>query len=83
MKSLIIALGGQLIKALATRSMLLWALEKWASCTKNKLDDNAVALLKAMFAGDAEKIRAAVKALADTWLKDSSDVTIKDKSKEA
>lgn len=83
MKTLIVALGGQLVKALATRSMLLWALEKWADCTKNKLDDNAVALMKAMFAGDAEKIRSSVKALANEWLKEPGNETSQDKSKEA
>ena len=83
MKSLIIAFGGQLVKALATRSMLVWALEKRAICTKNKLDNHAVALIKAMLYRDAEKIRSSVKALANEWLKEPDNETSQDKSKEA
>ncbi|WKE64352.1 hypothetical protein PVT67_11740 [Gallaecimonas kandeliae] len=70
--ALLLQAGKNIVAALITRRMVLWALERYAKSTENHLDDYAVQLIEAGLAGDEAAIQAAVQGLADTWLKDKT-----------
>lgn len=60
--------GKNIVAALITKKMLLWALERYARSTETEVDDHAVDLVQAGVDNDQVGIRQAVKGLSDVWL---------------
>ncbi|EKE75202.1 hypothetical protein [Gallaecimonas xiamenensis] len=67
---LLVAAGKNVVAALITKKMVLWALERYAASTKTKVDDFAVQLVEGGLEADTNKIQAAVQGLTDAWLKE-------------
>lgn len=56
---------GRLIAAIATRKMLVWAMEYVAKKTDNNLDDDAVKVVAGALENDAEKMQEGAKGLLE------------------
>lgn len=72
--SLLLSMGKNVIAALVTRKMVLWALSRFAASTKTKVDDYAVQLIEAGLNNKPVEIQHAVTGLVDTWLPDHRSI---------
>jgi hypothetical protein len=67
-KSLLVRMGGTAIKAMFTKSMLVWALRLYAKGTETKVDDYSVDLLEALLDGDSSRTAEAAKKVAERYV---------------
>ncbi|WP_115720180.1 hypothetical protein [Gallaecimonas mangrovi] len=67
---LLLAAGKNIVAALITKKMVLWALERYAASTKTKVDDFAVQLVEGGLEADTAKIQTAVQGLSNAWLEE-------------
>lgn len=68
LKSLLVRAGGTAIKAMFTKSMLVWALRLYAKSTSSKVDDYSVDLLEALLSGDTGRTAEAAKKVAEQYV---------------
>lgn len=68
--STLLAAGKNIVAALVTRKMVLWALTRFAASTKTQVDDYAVQLIAGGLNNDPQVVQKAVAGLADAWLPD-------------
>lgn len=66
--SALLAAGKNIVAALVTRNMVLWALERYAASSQTRIDDYAVQLIEGGLDNDPEAIQQALAGLADQWL---------------
>lgn len=67
-KSMIVKAGGTAIKALFTRTMLVWALRLYAKTSDTKVDDYSVDLLEALLSNNVERAAEAARKVAETYI---------------
>lgn len=58
-------LGMNLIGMLLTKKMIIWALEYATKQSSNKIDDNAVVIIKSLYENDIDKVQEGVEGLTE------------------
>lgn len=63
--ALLRTLGMNLIGMLLTKKMIIWALEYATKQSSNKIDDNAVVIIKSLYENDIDKVQEGVEGLTE------------------
>lgn len=64
--ALLRTLGMNLIGMLLTKKMIIWALEYATKQSSNKIDDNAVVIIKSLYDNDIDKVQEGVEGLTES-----------------
>lgn len=65
MKTAIVLMLKNMIAMLITKRMIFWALEYAVKQTDNKVDDNAVRIIKGLYGNQIEEVQAGIEGLTE------------------